>query len=97
MAQAYRISKHRNGKKSVIVDVNKATDNDLKMVQILVASGYELKQKTTKKSKGGDKTTKEDMLKALKDDKENLEILKKKLDEKENLMKIKKWYNSLNK
>ena len=37
------------------------------------------------------------MLKALKDDKENLEILKKKLAEKENFMKIKKWYNSLNK
>lgn len=97
MAKAYRISKHENGTKSVIVDVNKATENDLKMVQILVASGYELKQKATKKGNSGDKTTKDDMLKALKDDKENLEILKKKLADKENFMKIKKWYNSLNK
>ena len=76
--------------KTVILDMNNITDNEMKIVQTYVAAGYLLKEK-----KAG--VTYNDMRKKLKNNPEALKELEKKIDEKENYMKIKKWYDLLRK
>ncbi len=71
--------------KTIIIDMDNVTDNEMRLIQTYVAAGYILKEK-----KRG--LTYKNMLAGLKDKPEALEELKKKIAAKENYMIIKKFY-----
>lgn len=71
--------------KTVILDMDNITDNEMRLVQTYVAAGYILKEK-----KSG--VTYADMKKGLKGNAEALKELDNKIKAKENYMLIKKWY-----
>ena len=71
--------------KTVILDMDNITDNEMRLVQTYVAAGYILKEK-----KSG--VTYADMKKGLKGNAEALKELDSKIEAKENYMLIKKWY-----
>lgn len=73
--------------KTIIIDIDKVTDNEMRLIQTYVAVGYILKEK----KKG---VTYEDMRKELKkkNNEAALEELNKMIKNKENYMTIKKWY-----
>lgn len=72
--------------KTVILDMDNITDNEMRLVQTYVAAGYILKEK-----KSG--VTYADMKKGLKGNAEALKELDNKIKAKENYMLIKKWYS----
>lgn len=72
--------------KTVILDMDNITDNEMRLVQTYVAAGYILKEK-----KSG--VTYADMKKGLKGNAEVLKELDNKIKAKENYMLIKKWYS----
>ena len=71
--------------KTVILDMDNITDNEMRLVQTYVAAGYILKEK-----KRG--VTYADMKKGLKGKAEALKELDSKIKAKEKYMLIKKWY-----
>lgn len=71
--------------KTIIIDIDKVTDNEMRLIKTYVAVGYILKEK----KKG---VTYEDMRKGLKNNAAALEELNKMIKDKENYMTIKKWY-----
>ena len=71
--------------KTVILDMDNITDNEMRLVQTYVAAGYILKEK-----KSG--VTYADMKKGLKGNAEALKELDSNIKAKENYMLIKKWY-----
>ena len=71
--------------KTVILDMDNITDNEMRLVQTYVAAGYILKEK-----KSG--VTYADMKKGLKGNAEALKELDSKIKAKEKYMLIKKWY-----
>ena len=72
--------------KTVILDMDNITDNEMRLVQTYVAAGYILKEK-----KSG--VTYADMKKGLKGNAEALKELDSKIKAKENYMLIKKRYD----
>lgn len=90
MAKNFKLSKDG---KSVIVDFKNITDAEREIVQMYVNAGKLIKEK----GKGGNRLTKADIEKALKDDEKNLAIYKKMVANKENFMNIKKWFNEIKK
>ena len=71
--------------KTVTIDMDNVTDNEMRLIQTYVAAGYLLKEKKTG-------ITYEDMKKGLKGNADALKELDNKIKAKENYMIIKKWY-----
>lgn len=91
-----RTSKRKDGSivktNCVIVDTNKMTDGEWKIVGALVSNGYKIVEKKEKKATGKG-WTKEKMRNYLKEhSKEDLKAFEIKLEEKENFMTITGWF-----
>jgi hypothetical protein len=71
--------------KTVIIDMNKVTDNEMKLIQTYASAGYLLKEK----KKG---LTYKDMENGLKNNPEQLEVLRSLKAANKNYMEIMKWY-----
>lgn len=74
--------------KTIILDMDNITDNEMRLVQTYVSAGYLLKEK-----KAG--LTYNDMRKNLKNKPDALKELESKISAKENYMTIKSWYNKV--
>ena len=72
--------------KTVILDMDNITDNEMRIAEAYISKGYLLKEK----KKG---LTYEDMKKGLKGKENLLKELEKKITDKEKYMNIKSWYN----
>lgn len=91
-----RTSKRKDGSivktNCVIVDTNKMTDGEWKIVGALVSNGYKIVEKKANKPTGNGWTT-EKMKEFLKAHSEaDLKVLESKLEQKINFMKITGWF-----